>query len=208
MKKYNELTQVEKEELTEKDIEKLINYELMELGIAPEPNTEKPTFPPHVKQKKFYQVGSYIFETTKKAEAMIALQPLIETYDYSIGYNVKFAKQRHTDNLKIAVIELPTEESVMENRERLTEYDSEYEEWERRQNKNTEYDRNRTKVVREIRTDFEKIQQIKMDRETITKTFEEYKTLAINEEAALKFLMKTFSADRIRAIGMEVPDEE
>ena len=63
-------------------------------------------------------------------------------------------------------------------------------------------------MIKKITNDFKKIQELKQDRTLITKTFEEYKELAINEAAALKFLVKTFGKARVTAIGIEVPEEK
>ena len=208
MRKYDELSQAEKEELEEYKLNAYIDYELMELGSTPEPNEQKPIYPNGVKFQKFYQVGSFLFETPKKAEALIALKPLTETYDYNIGYNVKFAREKANDELKIEIVELPTQESIMEYKEQLTEYNHKYNEWESKKNRNDRYEQNRLKTINRIRGDFNKIQQIKQDRELITKPFEEYKTLAINDDAALTFLVKTFGKERVAAIGIEVQEEE
>lgn len=208
MRKYEELSQEEKEHLDENELDAYIRYELMELGSTPEPIGPKPKLPIGLKIQTFYQIGGFLFKTPKDAEKLIALRPSTETYDYNIGYNVKFAKEREPEDMRITVAEFATAESVMEHAEELAAYNSEYDVWESKKNRNDRYENNRLQVIKKITNDFKKIQELKQDRTLITKTFEEYKTLAINEAAALKFLVKTFGKARVTAIGIEVPEEE
>ena len=109
--------------------------------------------------------------------------------------------------MQITLVELATEESVLEHAEEMTEYNEKYDTWESKKNRNDRYENNRMRVIKKITADFEKVQRIKQDKKLITKTLEEYKTLAINDEAALTFLVKTFGKERVTAIGIEVPDE-
>ena len=208
MRKYEELSQEEKEHLDENELDAYIRYELMELGSAPEPIGPKPKLPIGLKIQTFYQIGGFLFKTPKDAEKLIALRPSTETYDYNIGYNVKFAKEREPEDMRITVAEFATAESVMEHAEELTAYNSEYNAWESKKNRNDRHENNRLRVIKKINDDFENVQRVKQDRTLITKTFEEYKELAINEAAALKFLVKTFGKARVTAIGIEVPEEE
>ena len=48
MRKYEELSQLEKEELDENELKEYIEYELMELGVAPEPPGKRPELCPHI----------------------------------------------------------------------------------------------------------------------------------------------------------------
>lgn len=208
MKRYQDLTQEEKEELTEEDLEKYIKYELMELGTTPEPPGAKPTLPGGLEFKNFYQIGGFVFRTMKDAEKMISLHPLQETYDYNIGYNVKFAKERKPDDLRITLVEFATAETVLDHAEELARYNEEYDTWSSKNERNNRYNNNRLNVIKKITSDFENVQKLKQDRILIANTLEEYKTLAINNDAALKFLIKTFGKERIKAVGIEIQDEE
>ncbi len=207
MRKYEELSQLEKEELDENELKEYIEYELMELGVAPEPPGKRPELPIGLKMQTFYQIGRFLFKTMKDAEKLIQTKPYTETYDYNIGYNVKFAKELKPDDMRITLAEFATAESVLENAEELTIYNEKYDTWESKKNRNDRYESNRIRVIKKITEDFEKAQRTKHDKKLITDTFEEYKKLAINDEAALKFLVTTFGKERVTAIGIEVPDE-
>lgn len=77
-----------------------------------------------------------------------------------------------------------------------------------KKNRNDRHENNRLRVIKKINDDFENVQRVKQDRTLITKTFEEYKELAINEAAALKFLVKTFGEERVNAVGIEIQKSE
>tara|TARA_R110000824_G_scaffold526_3_gene3327 strand:+ start:1861 stop:2550 length:690 start_codon:yes stop_codon:yes gene_type:complete len=85
MKTFESYTDLEKANLTKEEVEALLKYELMELGIiSPQPPILLPEEGPDLKEKTYYQPSlkpysslDLAFATAKEAEAFMNLKPLI-----------------------------------------------------------------------------------------------------------------------------------
>ena len=94
MKLYWDYTEKERSEMTEQQIESLLDSELMSKGVL---KVAKPSMAKiediKVASETFFAVEGIIFKTAEEAQSFLALNPMRENYDYSIGYDYKYAQE-------------------------------------------------------------------------------------------------------------------
>lgn len=94
MRKITELTRDEIIALTDQDLQRMMDYECAENGIALLPLPEKPVIEKHEEDQKYYEIGDMCFLTLADAErvmeAINGVQVFKDSYDYSIGYDHKY----------------------------------------------------------------------------------------------------------------------
>lgn len=90
MKRYTEMSDKELVSLSDEQIRKLVDIELMHDGaqLAPDPG-ERPEFRLEKRWKGFETCG-IIFTTREQAEAFLRLEPMTSDYDYKTGYDYRF----------------------------------------------------------------------------------------------------------------------
>lgn len=207
--RYWDLTEKERAALTEENLKKFIDFELMEKGVV------KVTVPIlaeeemiQLNKRMFFSVtgqntreyGSTdfgaLFEKIEDAQAFAALRPMKKEYEYSVGSEYYFAKPY--DNYSINQVEIYTESEVMANKA-ILDRNAEI----RKQN---EAERKRTKEEVKAMKDathglYEDLYACKRKAsrcQTIIDTFNSYLLLTNgDEQIAARFLSRAYSVEDI-----------
>ena len=94
MKTYWDFSEKERSEMTEQQVQDLMDLHLMEKGVlkvlAPKLIPLDPD--PDLKKLVQFEVEGILFDTAEKAQAFLDLGPKKESYDYSAGYDYKYPK--------------------------------------------------------------------------------------------------------------------
>ena len=94
MKRYWDYTEKERAAFTREQVAEFLDYELMEVGVLKVPPLvlEEIKPEPPLKRTMWFSVGGTLFRTADQAQRFLALEPHDEDYNYSCGYDKKFAK--------------------------------------------------------------------------------------------------------------------
>lgn len=207
MERYWDLTEKQRAELTDDQMEAYYAIERMERGaIAPVPPEYKPEVLPEVPTNRYYAVHSKntygdkfgcLFRTTDEAQKFIDLRPLIAESDYTIDYK---QTAKVPDEMCIVPVDLPTKDALIgvkpayvkahtaatENKKLRDEYDK----------AQTAY----AEVLSKLTQDRYDCQALARKHKKITDTFEAYQRTANGDSGiAMKFLAKAFTDNDIAA---------
>jgi hypothetical protein len=203
MKTFQDHTDLEKANLTEEEVEGLLKYELMELGIvSPQPPTPLPDTGPELEEKVYYQpyLKSYsgldcVFATAKEAEAFLAMNPLILDTGYpSYQNNVEDPTEFKVETIKaISKSDYESSKGLVEaasknkkaNKEAQEAYEAELSE--------------ASSAVGHIWDEWSECRKKKTKSQQIVDTYNQYLVdCDDNTEIALRFLGKAYSQNEIK----------
>jgi len=202
-------TEKEIADMTIDEIDRAVQSEIMFRGIReyeePGPEPLKPT----LKTSKYFCVGDLYFTTMSLAEKALALKPLIASYNWDIGSEVKYPAT-YSDTIK--VVDLPSKEEVLRNAEAFTEWSNLHQVWSYARENYDRYKSRKADLVKDIFSEWNRCKDAAKDIKDVLTAFEEYKDLAGSDEVAMKFLVKTFGQKRVdAALGINqvaTPSEE
>lgn len=138
MKTYFDYSEMERSELTEQQINGLLDVALMEQGVLKPlaPTLKDVPETPVGPRKQFFGIegkskyGSdehigICFETLEQAQAFMALKPLKRDYDYEVGHEYAYAMPIGSCEVKVEELyevgQINAFRSVLKNRKALTE---------------------------------------------------------------------------------------
>lgn len=218
MERYWDLTEKQRAELTEAQMEPYYAIERMEAGaVMPIPPEYKNEDKPDVATKRYYTVEhrkgystdkfGVLFTTAEAAQAFIDLKPLIAESNYDLDYKMT---AKTPDDLALVPMDLPTKEALLVVKPAyIKAVEAEKENKKLRE----EYDKSQScyaNTVQQLDSDRYRCQSLARDHKRVIDTFDTYKTTANgDEEIALRFLNKAFKPEAIAAafawFGMDVP---
>lgn len=220
MKTYFEYSDAERANLTEQQIQAMLDVELMSSGVL---KPSAPKFTPVIlpeaigKRRVYYGVqakGKYgsdedtavVFDTSEKASAFIALGPMLQDYNYEAGADYRYVQPLREP--KICVHELFTFEDVNAVLSELKKNKAATQANEKAQ---SEYQRDLQaveKITQDVWSDwFKQREQLGRCQEVI-KTYEQYLVLTSgNSELALTFLEKAYKSDMLKTTREWLPDQ-
>lgn len=203
MKTFQDYTDLEKANLTEEEVEKLLKYELMELGVvAPQKPELLPEDEPEFEERIYYRpsLKSYsgldcVFETAKEAEQFMNLKPLIFSTEYP-SYRNTFADPEEIRVEAVKVISKSDYESskgliegAASNKTKNKEAAEKYE----------EALQSVSAATNHIWTEWAECRNKKSEAERLTGIYDQYvEDCDGDEKIALKFLRKAFSDSEIK----------
>ncbi len=195
--KFSDMPTEIKATMTNEQINKQIEIEMMEEGIQKEGNPG--TFDmemPYLKKEKYFRVGNIYFKTQKKAEQFIALEPRKHESDWRIGPEMKFTGQMETE---ITITDMFIEDEVKEKGDELIEYNKRYNEWDNKRRKYDRYISERNRIIDKIYSDRERAKREMDEKEKIENTMKEYLELTNgNYDLAKTFLIKHFGEEKVK----------
>lgn len=197
MKTYWDFSEKERSEMTEEQVQDLMDLHLMEKGVlkvlAPKLVALEPE--PELKKVTLFEVEGILFDTAEKAQAFLDLNPKKESYDYSVGYDFKYPNPidqgikkticvDHQSLLDHAVVLKKNNASKKSNDNLLERY--------REANKKVEA------CTGEVWEDYREQQEKARRYSKTMETWNEYLKLTEgNEELAKTFLLKAIEKDEV-----------
>jgi len=204
MKTFNDYSELEKANLTEVEVQALLKYELMELGIVKpsEPELLPEDEAPVLQSKVYYQpyLKSYsglccAFATAKEAEAFLKLNPLILESEYpSYVSTVESPKETKVESVQaISKADFSKSESQLnkakKNKEKNETATNSYNEEVKKSNDATSY----------VWDEWMECGRKKKNAEKVLELYDQYlEDCEGNEEIAVRFLGKVYSVNEIR----------
>lgn len=195
--------------LTEEEVTKLLDFELMEKGVLKVLPMTLQTVPlvPELKQTKFFEVGGIVFDSAEKAEQFLALNPMSKDYEYSVSSKHYYSKPLqgtirtemlcdHTDILNAAsalkAAKAADESNEAERRRHLQE--------------SKEVD----KVLAHVWDDWNEQRVAKAKHEKLASTLQEYLAMTGGDyDLAVGFLLKAYTVEQIEEanafLGSTIP---
>ena len=122
MKRFNEYSKIELAQVSQEELQTLIELELAYAGILPEiAPTELPPFEAGIKPTEiFYEVFGVLFKNQIDAITVSSMQVASETYDYyGGGYNYKYGESK--ESTAVSTKSLYKKEDVMRVKSMLSE---------------------------------------------------------------------------------------
>jgi len=185
---YWDLDEWERSELTEEEINKCLDFELMRKGVIrfPHPGIE-PQPPVLEKNEIWYKCCDVYFKSSEDA-AKIA-NPFKKEHDYKIGYDIFWISSR--SDLEIVVEKFPSYETIQKHRIGLIKYKEEKALWDK---KNSDYYNNNKEITTacaSILEDWESLNNTVQAYGNIIETYNSYcKMTDNNKKLAFDFLLK------------------
>lgn len=226
MKRYWDLTEKERAELTREQVEEFTRYELMERGVLaveplllePEPEVELPGkrvyYRPSTRDSRRYACDEWelCFESPEQVEAFLALMPIRIRSHWFGGTIVNAAQPWPADGGAFDVVHLAPEDAVQAAAK-------EYETLNAVRKRNVEAREAHEKATRaqrealsEMWDDWHRCQAKHARFGRIINTWREYQELAGDDTTARRFLGKVFSdaevEDAAEWFGVEIPSAE
>jgi hypothetical protein len=214
LKRFEELSEKEIKDLTENDIEKLINLECAQEGIKLLEMPEKPLKPKVDADREMFVVAlnssdseRMIFDNMNDAkevmELLMSKNMYHDSYDWEAGYSSKYIENEPMDkeNIQIKRKMFISENSFKERKNQLIEYQKKFKEYEERESEYIKIKKQRDKIVEKIETKIEGIKEKERIKNNMLKRYSEYLELANNNgEIAKRFLTKAYGESYIEEI--------
>lgn len=208
MKTYWDYTPQERAELTEDQVNSLLDVELMTKGVkkpVPPVLVEIPKSPLGEKVKKFsvHYHGRYgseradaVFNTLEQAQAFIDLCPSFQTFDYEVGSEMNYLKPM-TES-KIAAEEFYSIEQINAFRSELKNRKAKTEANEKAQADFIAACKKSEEITKGVWTDWHEWLNHKRELQQIVNTYAEYTALSGGDvNVALNFLTKTYTSEKV-----------
>lgn len=203
MKTFNDYSELEKANLTEVEVQTLLKYELMDLGIiAPQKPELLPEEDPVLEEKVYYRPSlkdysslDCVFATSKEAEQFMSLKPLIFDHGYpSYRNNVAEPEEVKIEAIKaISKVDYESSKGLIEgaasNKTRNKEATQKYEDDMQAASNATNF----------IWTEWTQCRNKKSEAERLIGVYDQYlEDCDGDKKIALRFLGKAFSQDEIK----------
>ena len=198
MKTYWDYNEKERSKMDKKQIESLLEVELMTKGVLKVKAPElKPIKEIKVAKQTFFSVGSIFFKTVEQAKQFLTLNPFSSDYDYSVGYDLKYPKDYALK--EIIQVELCDKQSYMNAKTILSQNNSAKKYNEEVQEKYDKACKKMTEILQGVWDNWYECKSLTEKHQKVTDTKKEYMQLTNNNEVlAEQFLSKVFSIDEIR----------
>jgi hypothetical protein len=196
--KFEEMSDELKASMTEEQIRKQIEIEMMESGINQveyQDTFDQPM--PTLKETNYYTVGGIYFETQKQAEKFIELHPMKSAYDWRIGSEIRFTEDIEKE---IRIEKQYNKHEVVNIRGTdLVEWNKQRVEHDRQKRKYDNFISDRNAIHNKIWSAHVKAKEVINEKTKIKETYEEYKTLTNGDnELAYTFLLKHYGEEKVK----------
>lgn len=219
MERYWDLTEKQRSELTDDQMESYYAIERMENGaIKPTPPAYEPDVLPTIATTRFYQVQAKngysndkfnaLFTSPEAAQVFIDTAPLYAESDWTLDYK---ETAKRCDGFNIVPMDIPTKDAMLAIK---PEYKKAADAAERNKKMREEYEKAQTAytdIVAKVTADRWECKELSRKRQRIVDTLAAYEATANGDkEIALKFLHKAFTSEDIAAafawFEMDVPE--
>lgn len=208
MKRYWDLSEAERSNLTSEQVESMLVVECMEKGVA---RVERPTLEPvpeiEVKRRRYYKVGydgrygskdyyNALFDTAEQAQAFVELAPMVLCNDYTIEEEHKYAQV--CVGLCVQAVDLCLQESVLTVKSQIEKRAAAKKRNEQLLKVYNDAAKKVDDAVSGVWDDWRVCREKREEAEAVMKTFEEYVGLCDgNRGQAWTFLGKAYDEYRI-----------
>lgn len=206
MKRYWDLTEKQRSELTAEQVQALLTVELMERGVV---KVDAPILRSVDKLKlamtRFYTVSckdtyhsfDAVFDTVEKANAFIALQPSEMEYDYSCGGS-EYTFVKACGSYQITPVDLCSQQDVMNLKGTLSKIKADKEANDREIAEYNKAVKAVDEATRGLWDDWHACLNKANRNRKVTNVFEDYvKTCEGDSSLASRFLAKVYSQEQI-----------
>jgi len=201
---YWDLTEEERGTLTEDEVERYLDAELMTKGVLrarPLELVTVPELPPPTRSyyaartERRYGRAEFAFESKEEAERFLALRPLVVDSEYlgSSG-SVEYVREAETE---IVAVALYTEGEKDAHKRDIEKAGAAKAENERRTREHTEAVKKQTEALKGLWEDWHACREKVRRLNEIRATFEEYKKIAGDDGVAATFLGKVYTPTEI-----------
>lgn len=208
MVRYWDLSTKEKATLTEAQVKAFCDVQLMEKGIVNPGVLPEIVIPemPVMQQEEWFEVCGLLVKTHEQASQILLAQPHISDYEYSMGYDRKFAKP--CDGT-VKVVKLFLRSEVLALRSVLVEIKEKTDEKEKREREYEKAFKACRDAVADIWTDYYESQEREALLQTIRDTYNKYQDMCDGDPSvAMRFLLNTYNkSDVCEALPNDVPQE-
>lgn len=212
-----DLTEKERAALSEPDVERFIDAELMTKGVLKVPpfTLERVEEVALATRTVFgistdhYNRLDVAFETAERAAEFLKLQPLHLRSEYLPGRSVEYIEPM-PPGAQIAPREIATHEAILQSKVALKKAAAAKEENERRQREYEKAVKAQEQVLQGLWDEWHRCRELDTRRRRTLETFEDYKRIAGGDgQVAARFLLKVFSREQIAEAaewcGVEIP---
>ena len=199
MMDYWELSERKRAALTEEEVKRFSNYELMRQGILrPSPPPKIPDFTVvDVPMEDRFAVGDVLFRTQEEALAFLALNPEKRDYDHRMGYSYQYYAKPLAE--AIQRVSVYNAESLLAKKAELAEINAKQEEIERQREAYDKASKAVAKATGELWQDYWGCVALARRHKKVIDTLQDYiKMTNGDEEIARTFLEKAFSEQDIK----------
>lgn len=225
MKRYWDLTEKARAELTREQVEEFTRYELMERGVLavaplelePEPEVELPPtrvyYRPSRRDGKFvYNEWDICFETREQVEQFLRLKPIqIGVHWFGNGQSMLSAEPGSKE-LSFQVVHLANEDDVTQAAHKLALLAATRERNEKRRQVHERDTRLQQEALTRLWANWDLCREKRAKLQRVIDTWREYQELAGDPVKARLFLGKVFSGaeveDAAEWFGVEIPSAE
>jgi hypothetical protein len=196
MKTYWDFSVKERSEMSEDDVSKLLDLELMSKGVmkveAPQLRKVEDV---KVKQEEWFEVNGVFFKTMEQAGQFLQLLPHRSNYEYALGYDYKHAEPIVEE---VKLVKLYNSQSLM-NAATLVKKNKEAKEYNEKVSSKWNNDRKKMDdTLSEVWNDWRSCLSTKERHESVRGTYEEYLRMCEgNVELAEQFLLKVYSQEDV-----------
>ncbi len=198
MKTYWDYSEKERSEMMEEQVRSLLDVELMTKGVK---KVEAPILKPiqsvKVATEIWFEVNGAFFKSAELAQQFLALDPRKSTYEYSCGYDYRYA----------CVIEPKIEQTQLYSRQELLNLATILQENKAAKDYNeqatTEYEKQKKetdKVLEGVWSNWYECRKEAAEHKKLRDTYDEYVTLTKGDIAlAETFLKKVYTEEEVQA---------
>lgn len=195
--KFSEMSNETKASMTEEQIRKHVEIEMMEGDIL---KVDKPenfdVEMPYLKTETYYVVGNIYFQKQKHAEQFLTLNPRKDSYDWKVASSLRFTERIEPE---ITIKQMYIEDEIREKGQDLIEYRKQKEDYEAKKRKYDNYISARNAIADRIWSEHESAKKIIDERMQIIDTYNEYIELTNSDkELAYTFLVKHFGEEKVK----------
>lgn len=190
MLNYFDLSDKERSELTEEDLTKYLDFELMKSGIIKIQHPGPEPLPPKLeKTELWYRCCGIYFKKIEDANTFAGLDIYKKEYDYKIGYDNYWISSE--TSIEISTEKFPSYENIQKNKIELIKYKEEKNIWDKRYFDYQNNEKEVTDICSSIWQDYKDIKNSIEDYKKIINIYKQYCQMTNgNENMAYNFLFK------------------